>query len=164
MYPALELIIGLLIAVTALAVVARRVPLPFPVLLVLCGIALGSVPGGPRVELDPSLVFLCFLPPLLYQAAAFTSWPEFRANLRPIGLLALGLAAGWTAAALRGAPAPAGGYRDQPGRHRRRDPPRPIRARQTRRPRRGTQRPVGTARAGPFVGRVRAPHPAGNRP
>jgi len=52
---------------------------------------LGLIPGLPRVVLDPELVFLFFLPPLLYPAALFTSWRDFRANLRPIFLLAVGL-------------------------------------------------------------------------
>lgn len=91
MYQTIELILGLLIAVTGLAVLAPKLPLPFPILLVLSGIAIEFVPGVPKVSLDPDLVFLFFLPPLLYEAAAFTSWHEFRANLRPISLLAVGL-------------------------------------------------------------------------
>ncbi|QKG55186.1 cation:proton antiporter [Hymenobacter sp. BRD128] len=56
----------------------------------LTGIVLGLMPGLPRFELDPSLVFTLFLPPLLYAAAGSTSWPDFKAARRPIGLLALG--------------------------------------------------------------------------
>src|SRR5215212_4489353 len=63
----------------------------YPILLVLGGLALGFVPGLPAVELDPELVFLLFLPPLLYYEALFTSWRDFRFNLRPILLLAVGL-------------------------------------------------------------------------
>ena len=52
---------------------------------------IGFIPGLPKVRLDPELVFLFFLPPLLFPAALFTSWRDFRANLRPITLLAFGL-------------------------------------------------------------------------
>src|SRR6185503_9830078 len=58
---------------------------------VVGGLLLGLVPKLPKVRLDPELVFLFFLPPLLFPAALFTSWRDFRANLRPISLLAVGL-------------------------------------------------------------------------
>jgi monovalent cation/hydrogen antiporter len=86
-----EIFVGLLLAVTVLALVARKVSIPYPILFVLGGLLLGLVPGLPRVRLDPELVFLFVLPPLLYPAALFTSWRDFRANLRPIALLAIGL-------------------------------------------------------------------------
>ena len=81
----------LLAAVAALATLANRTNIPYPVLLVLGGLVLGFVPGLPQVELEPDVVFLLFLPPLLYVSAIFTSWRDFRVNLRPIGLLAVGL-------------------------------------------------------------------------
>jgi Na+/H+ antiporter len=84
-------ILVLLVAVAVLATLADRIKLPYPILLVLGGLALGFVPGLPRVELEPDVVFLLFLPPLLYVSALFTSWRDFRANLRPISLLAVGL-------------------------------------------------------------------------
>jgi monovalent cation/hydrogen antiporter len=87
----LEIILGLLVAVAALATLATRLKVPYPILLVLGGSVLGFVPQLPRVELDPELVFLLFLPPLLYVSALFTSWRDFRANVRPISLLAIGL-------------------------------------------------------------------------
>src|SRR5690349_2301243 len=87
----ITLILGLLVAVAALAILARRLNVPYPILLVLGGLALGFVPGLPSVELRPDLVFLLFLPPLLYASAWFTSWRDFRANLRTISLLAVGL-------------------------------------------------------------------------
>ncbi|HZJ13840.1 MAG TPA: Na+/H+ antiporter [Chthoniobacteraceae bacterium] len=87
----IELLIGLLIVVAGLAVVAKRIALPYPVLLVVSGLALGFVPGLPSVKLDPEIVFFFLLPPLLYPAALFTSWRDFRADLRPILLLAVGL-------------------------------------------------------------------------
>src|SRR5918997_1773898 len=78
-------------AVAALATLARRIRVPYPILLVIGGLALAFVPGLPPVELDPELVFLVFLPPLLFSSAYLTSWRDFRRNLRPIGLLAVGL-------------------------------------------------------------------------
>src|SRR6478735_12663232 len=86
-----EIICTLLIAVAALAMLAKKVALPYPVLLVIGGLALGFVPGLPAVKLEPDMVFLFLLPPLLYPAALFTSWRDFRANARPISLLAVGL-------------------------------------------------------------------------
>jgi Na+/H+ antiporter len=87
----LILVLGLLVAMVILAMVAPRLRIAYPVLLVLGGLLLGFVPGLPRFTLDPNIVFLLFLPPLLYASAWQTSWREFRANLRPISLLALGL-------------------------------------------------------------------------
>jgi CPA1 family monovalent cation:H+ antiporter len=89
--PEIEAILVLLVAVAALATLAARIGVPYPILLVLGGLVLGFVPALPRVELDPEVVFLLFLPPLLYVSALFTSWRDFRANLRPISLLAVGL-------------------------------------------------------------------------
>src|SRR6202162_3784235 len=86
-----EVIWTLLIVVAALAILAKKVELPYPVLLVIGGLALGFVPGLPPVQLEPNLVFLFLLPPLLYPAALFTSWRDFRANLNAILLLAIGL-------------------------------------------------------------------------
>jgi len=82
---------GLLVAVAGLAVVARLVRIPYPILLVLGGLGIGLVPGAPDVELDPDLVLLIFLPPLLYAAAFFSNLRELRNNAQAIGLLAIGL-------------------------------------------------------------------------
>ncbi|MDB6034234.1 MAG: Na+/H+ antiporter [Verrucomicrobiales bacterium] len=82
---------GLMAAVAGLAQLARKIEIPGPILFVVGGVLLGFVPGLPKVHLDPDLVFFLFLPPLLYPAALFTSWRDFRANLRPILLLAVGL-------------------------------------------------------------------------
>jgi monovalent cation/hydrogen antiporter len=89
--PQIEIIVGLLVAVAALATLANRVKVPYPILLVIGGSVLGFVPGLPKVRLDPELVFLLFLPPLLYVSAIFTSWRDFRANIRPITFLSVGL-------------------------------------------------------------------------
>src|SRR3954470_13645916 len=89
--PEIETIFVLLAAVAALATLANRIGVPYPILLVLGGLVLGFMPGLPRIELQPEVVFLLFLPPLLYVSAIFTSWRDFRTNLRPISLLAVGL-------------------------------------------------------------------------
>jgi CPA1 family monovalent cation:H+ antiporter len=90
----LELVIfALLLAVTALAAAARWLEVPYPILLVLGGLGLGFVPGMPDVQLDPDVVLLIFLPPLLYGAAFFTSLRDLRANARAISLLAIPLVA-----------------------------------------------------------------------
>ncbi len=82
---------GLLAALVALLAAAPALRVPYPILLVLGGLALGFVPGMPELALPPDLVLIAFLPPLLYSAAFFTSLRDFRANLRPIGLLSVGL-------------------------------------------------------------------------
>jgi CPA1 family monovalent cation:H+ antiporter len=87
----LELFLGLLAAVAVLVLFARKLQMPYPILLVVGGLALSFFPGLPRVRLDPELVFVLFLPPLLYPAALFTPWRDFQANLRTILLLAIGL-------------------------------------------------------------------------
>jgi Na+/H+ antiporter len=87
----LELILVLLVLAAGLEVAAHRLTVPYPVLLVLGGLALAAVPGLPSVQIEPQLVLLIFLPPLLFSAAWLTSWRDFAANLRPISLLAVGL-------------------------------------------------------------------------
>jgi CPA1 family monovalent cation:H+ antiporter len=89
--PEIEAILILLVAVVALATLANKIYIPYPILLVLGGLVLGFVPKLPQAELEPDVVFLLFLPPLLYVSAIFTSWRDFRANLRAISLLAVGL-------------------------------------------------------------------------
>ena len=87
-----ELVIfALLVAAAGLAVLARVVNVPYPITLVLGGAAIGFVPGIPDVQLDPDLVLLIFLPPLLYGAAFFTSLRDLRRNARPIALLSIPL-------------------------------------------------------------------------
>ena len=85
-----EIVILLLAVVTALAEITDKIKIPYPILLVLAGIAIGLIPGLPHVELQPEIVFLLFLPPVLYSAAWATSWPDFKAAKRPISLLAIG--------------------------------------------------------------------------
>lgn len=93
-----ETVIILLVAVLALTTAARQLLIPYPILLVIGGLILGFVPGLPTVSLNPDLVFLVFLPPVLWAAAYFTSLRDFRANLRPIAFLAIGLVLATTAA------------------------------------------------------------------
>src|SRR6202045_2111359 len=80
----------LLVVVAAVAVVASRLKIPASILLVLTGIVLAIVPGLPTLELAPELVLLLVLPPVIYSSAVAMSWREFRFNLRPISLLAVG--------------------------------------------------------------------------
>ena len=88
----IELVIfGLLVATAGLAVLARVVGVPYPVTLVAGGAAIGFLPGVPSVELEPELVLLIFLPPLLYGAAFFTSVRDLRRNAGPIALLSIPL-------------------------------------------------------------------------
>ena len=84
-------LLGLMAAVAVLSVLARAVEVPYPILLVLGGLAIGFLPGLPNVELPPELVLVLFLPPLLYHAAFFSSPRHLRADLRAISLLAIGL-------------------------------------------------------------------------
>ncbi len=85
------LAIAVVALVVTLTAVARRLPIPTPILQVIAGLALGFLPGVRVPELEPDLVFFVFLPPVLWAAAFFTSVREFRRNLRPISLLAVGL-------------------------------------------------------------------------
>src|SRR2546425_2821474 len=87
----LQVIIFLLLCAVALGWVARRAGLPYPIALVIGGGALGFVPRLPQLQFDPQFLLVLVLPPILYQAALLTSWRDFKANIRPIGLLAIGL-------------------------------------------------------------------------
>ena len=85
-----ELLVILLAVTTALAEVANRLRVPYPVVLVLAGLGLSLLPGLPPVTLAPNIVFFVFLPPLLFSSAWQLSWSAFRAELRPISMLAIG--------------------------------------------------------------------------
>jgi Na+/H+ antiporter len=87
------ILLAVLAAVTALTALAPVLRVPYPILLVLGGLALGFIPGVPELTLPPELVLVGVLPPLLYSAAFFTSLRDIRANYREIGLLALVLVA-----------------------------------------------------------------------
>ena len=86
-----ETILCLLVAVAALATLARRLHIAEPIPLVLGGLALGFIPAMADVEFPPHVVFLLFIPPLVYLGAFFTPWRDFKSNLRPIMGLAVGL-------------------------------------------------------------------------
>jgi CPA1 family monovalent cation:H+ antiporter len=90
MYQA-EIIVLLFAAVAALAVLAHKISLPYPIVLVISGLALSFVPRLPEIRLNPDIVFYFILPALLYPAALFTSWRDFRRNLWPILMAAIGL-------------------------------------------------------------------------
>ena len=91
MFHPVELVLALLAVAVGLGVAARRMGVPYPILLVLGGLLLGLQPWVPNVALDPQVVFLLFLPPLLYAAAFQTEWADLRRHLRAITLLAVGL-------------------------------------------------------------------------
>jgi CPA1 family monovalent cation:H+ antiporter len=88
---ALELVLVLLAATAGISQLADRLVLPSPVLLVLGGTLLALIPGLPRPTISPEVVFLIFIPPLLYWSAFNMPWRDFRRHLRSISLLAVGL-------------------------------------------------------------------------
>src|SRR5436190_13061789 len=81
----------LLFCVSLLAVVADKIKIPYPILLVITGLVIWMIPGMPVLEMNPDVVFFIFLPPLLYNAAWQTSWNDFWKWKRAILLLAFGL-------------------------------------------------------------------------
>ena len=81
----------LLLFVIAFGALARRLQIPYPIVLVIAGGLLGLVPGIPRIALNPDTIFFVILPPLLYSAAWTTSWREFSCNIVNILALAIGL-------------------------------------------------------------------------
>jgi CPA1 family monovalent cation:H+ antiporter len=87
----LQIILFLLLCAVALGWVARHFKFPYPIALVIGGGLLGFVPRLPQLQFDPEFLLVLVLPPILYQAALLTSWRDFKANIRPIGLLAIGL-------------------------------------------------------------------------
>lgn len=87
----LEFLFLLLLAAAALVRVAEYVRVPYPIVLVLGGLAVGFVPGLPQIELEPEVIFLVFLPPLL-AAAGFSASPQaMRAEVVPLAFLTVGL-------------------------------------------------------------------------
>src|SRR4051794_8137987 len=91
MHQAEPLIVGLLIAVAGLSALARWLSVPYPIVLVIGGALFGFVPGLPEVKLNPDVVLVVFLPPLLYSSAFFANLGDIRANLRGITLSSVGL-------------------------------------------------------------------------
>src|SRR6266478_2129148 len=89
---ALQLVfLMLLLFVVVFAALARKLKTPFPIVLVIAGLLLSFIPGIPKISLNPEIVFLVVLPPLLYSAAWLTSWRDFKFNLVSICFLAFGL-------------------------------------------------------------------------
>jgi Na+/H+ antiporter len=88
--PTIRILVLLLIVIAAVAVVAARLKIPPAILLVITGVILALIPGLPTVKLAPEFVLLIVLPPLIYSSAVAMSWREFKFNLRPISLLAVG--------------------------------------------------------------------------
>jgi CPA1 family monovalent cation:H+ antiporter len=87
----LEVILFLMLCAVALGWVARHFNFPYPIALVIGGGALGFVPQLPQLPFDPQFILVLVLPPILYQAALLTSWRDFKASIRPISSLAIGL-------------------------------------------------------------------------
>src|SRR5687767_10737668 len=85
------IVAALFVSAAGLNVLARWLDVPYPIPLVVGGLLLGLVPGIPEVELDPDLVLLIFLPPLLYSAASFGDLAGLRADVRAISMTAIGL-------------------------------------------------------------------------
>jgi len=85
------LIAGLLVAVAVLSWLARLLNIPYPVMLVVGGALFGFIPGVPEVKLNPNVVLVIFLPPLIYGAAVFANLNDMRANLRSLSMVAVGL-------------------------------------------------------------------------
>ncbi|MDR3714303.1 MAG: Na+/H+ antiporter [Puia sp.] len=86
-----SVVIFILAIMIGLSAIADKIRLPYPVLLISVGIAIGFIPTLPNIELDPEVIFLIFLPPLLYDAAFNISFKEFRTHLNTIGTLAISL-------------------------------------------------------------------------
>jgi len=87
----LQVLLFLLLCALVLGWLSRRVNVAYPIALVVGGSLLGFVPGLPQLAFDPQFLLVLVLPPILYQAALLTSWRDFKANIKPIGLLAIGL-------------------------------------------------------------------------
>ena len=83
-------LVFLLIAIAGIAVLSSRLNVPLAILMVLGGVVLALIPGLPRIRLEPDVVLLLVLPPVIYSSAVAMSWRDFRFNLRPISLLAVG--------------------------------------------------------------------------
>ncbi|HEY4975234.1 MAG TPA: cation:proton antiporter, partial [Steroidobacteraceae bacterium] len=90
MIETIEILIALMAVGGGIAVLARRLNIPPAILLVLTGVILALLPGLPRLTIAPEFVLLLVLPPIIYSSAVAMSWREFRFNLRPISLLAVG--------------------------------------------------------------------------
>src|SRR2546423_13831624 len=86
-----EIVIFLMTILIVLSAFTDKIKIPYPIVLVFIGLIIGFVPFLPNLKLDPDIVFLIFLPPLLYDAAFKTSWLDFKKAIRPISTLAITL-------------------------------------------------------------------------
>src|ERR1700678_4249938 len=90
MISTIHTLVFLLAVIAGVAIVAARSKIPPSILLVVTGVVLALIPGLPTIEIAPEFVLLVVLPPIIYSSAVAMSWREFRFNLRPIALLAVG--------------------------------------------------------------------------
>src|SRR5579885_2103984 len=90
-HPAELIFLLLLLFVIIFGVLSKKLKTPYPIVMVIGGLLLSLVPGTPRIELNPDLIFFVVLPPLLYSAAWLTSWRDFSYHLVSILFLAFGL-------------------------------------------------------------------------
>ena len=86
----IQILVLLLIVISAVAFVSTKLKVPPSILLVITGVGLALIPSLPTIELEPELVLLMVLPPIIYSSAVAMSWRDFRFNLRPIILLSVG--------------------------------------------------------------------------
>ncbi|WP_310590515.1 cation:proton antiporter [Dyadobacter sp. CY261] len=91
MHENLLFILGLLFVAMLLVMLAQKLRIAYPIFLMMAGLGIGFIPGIPLLKLEPELIFLVFLPPLLYEAAWYTSWKEFKKWSSGIAMLAFGL-------------------------------------------------------------------------
>ena len=84
-------VIFIMVILIGLSAIADKIKLPYPILLVGVGLVIGFTPKLPVLEINPEIIFLLFLPPLLYDAAFKTSWHDFKTAIRPISTLAISL-------------------------------------------------------------------------
>jgi monovalent cation/hydrogen antiporter len=86
-----KIVIFIMVILISLTAIANKRKLPYPILLVAAGLIIGFIPQLPELALDPDIIFVIILPPLLYDAASKTSWHEFKTSIRPISALAITL-------------------------------------------------------------------------
>ena len=98
MVPTIQVLVLLLAVIAAVSVAAVRLKISPPILLVCAGALLALIPELPPIEIAPEIVLLVVLPPIIYWAAVSMSWREFRFNLRPITMFAVGCVIFTTAA------------------------------------------------------------------
>src|SRR5271165_281511 len=90
MVATIQILVLLLAVIAAISVAAVRLEIPPSILLVSAGVILALIPGLPTIDLAPEFMLLVVLPPIIYASAVSMSWRDFRFNLRPIALFAVG--------------------------------------------------------------------------